>query len=55
MATGDTLRFVADRSQSGEYWCSADNGVDEAVNTSAQLDVQCKYVSAATLSLNCLL
>ena len=44
--TGDTLSVIADRNQSGEYWCSADNGLSEAINTSAYLDVQCKYYSA---------
>ena len=42
VATGDTLRFEANRNQSGEYWCSADNGLDTTVNASAKLDVQCK-------------
>jgi len=40
---GNKLSFVTDRNHSGEYWCTADNGVDEAVNASAFLEVQCKY------------
>ena len=39
---GDTLRFATDRNQSGEYWCSVDNGLNATVNASANLDVQCK-------------
>ena len=38
-----TLSFKAKREKSGTYWCSADNGLDITVNTSASLDVQCKY------------
>ena len=40
---GDTLSFETNRTQSGEYWCSAENGVKAVVNASANLDVQCKY------------
>lgn len=40
---GDTLSFEAFRNQSGEYWCLAENGLNDPVNTSAYLDVQCKY------------
>ena len=43
MAEGDTLSFKTNRTQSGKYWCSAENGVKSAVNASANLDVQCKY------------
>ena len=43
MTEGDTLSFRPNRSQSGKYWCSAENGVKSAVNASANLDVQCKY------------
>ena len=43
MAEGDTLSFRPNRTQSGKYWCSAENGVKSAVNASANLDVQCKY------------
>lgn len=42
---GDTLSFEAFRNQSGEYWCLAENGLNETVNASAYLDVQCKYTS----------
>ena len=37
----ETLSFEAKRSHSGEYWCSASNGLGEAANASADLDVQC--------------
>ena len=40
---GDTLSFVTDRNQSGEYWCLANNGLNSTVNASANLDVQCEY------------
>ena len=44
VGTGDTLSFEAFRNQSGEYWCSADNGLDKTVNASASLVVECKYI-----------
>ena len=40
---GDTLILKAERNHSGKYWCSADNGLETTVNTSASLDVQCEY------------
>lgn len=40
--TGSALSFKTSRNQSGEYWCSANNGL-KTVNTSVNLDVQCKY------------
>nr|XP_058952493.1 uncharacterized protein LOC131779909 isoform X2 [Pocillopora verrucosa] len=40
MAEGDALSFKTNRTQSGKYWCSAENGVKSAVNASANLDVQ---------------
>lgn len=40
---GDTLKFKADRSNAGKYWCSAENGLGISDNSSAYLDVQCKY------------
>ena len=43
LAEGDTLSLKTNRTQSGKYWCSAQNGVKSAVNASANLDVQCKY------------
>lgn len=43
LATGNTLSFKASRSQSGQYWCSAENGIQEFINSSAFLDVKCKY------------
>lgn len=43
VGTGETLNLEAKRSQSGKYWCSANNGLDSTVNASANLDVQCTY------------
>ena len=43
LTEGETLSFEANRNQSGEYWCSAENGLSVTVNASAHLDVQCKY------------
>jgi len=40
---GETLNITVNRNDSGKYWCAADNGLREAVNASAYLDVQCKY------------
>ena len=45
VAHGDALRFSANRSDSGKYWCLAENGLGVAINTSASLDVQCKLGS----------
>jgi len=46
---GEILSLGAQRNQSGEYWCSVDNGLSEAVNASADLDVQCKYDNVVAL------
>ena len=43
VANGDTLSFKANRNHSGEYWCLAENGLKDTVNTSAYLDVHCKF------------
>ena len=44
VAQGDTMSFDAGRSQSGKYWCLAENGLEKGqINASAYLDVQCKY------------
>ena len=43
MGEGETLQFESNRTQSGKYWCSAENGLTSALNASAKLDVQCKY------------
>ena len=43
MAHGETLTFKTNRTQSGKYWCSAENGLNSTVNASASLDVLCKY------------
>ena len=42
VGTGNTLSLKTSRNQSGEYWCSAENAL-KTVNTSVNLDVQCKY------------
>ena len=42
VGTGNTLSLKTSRNQSGEYWCSAENEL-KTVNTSINLDVQCKY------------
>lgn len=42
VATGETLSFKANRTNSGKYWCLADNGFDTIVNASTYLNVQCK-------------
>ena len=42
VASGKTFKFVANRTQSGQYWCSAENGLNVRINASAELDVQCK-------------
>ena len=42
VASGGTFKFVANRTQSGQYWCSVENGLNVTVNASAQLDVQCE-------------
>ena len=43
VASGDKLCLESHRNQSGEYLCSAENGVGLAISASAYLDVQCKY------------
>lgn len=43
LTSGDTLSFETNRTFSGEYWCLAENGLQPTVNTSAHIDVQCKY------------
>ena len=47
--SGETLSFEANRSDSGQYWCLADNGLSSAVNASVNLDVQCKYTFTENL------
>ena len=43
VAQGDSWSFIAKRNHSGKYWCSATNGLDKTTNSSAYLNVQCKY------------
>ena len=43
MGSGETLTFKANREHDGKYWCSVSNRISEAINTSANLDVRCKY------------
>lgn len=42
----EILSIKAKRSDSGKYWCTAENGLDANANTSAYLDVQCKLIIA---------
>ena len=42
VGSGAIISFSADRNDSGQYWCTADNGLDLTVNASANLEVQCK-------------
>ena len=44
IGSGETLSLNVQRNVTGKYWCSADNGVGEAVNASADIDVQCEYM-----------
>lgn len=46
VAKGETLSFEANRNQSGNYWCSVENGLGITVNASAHLNVQCKWCIA---------
>ena len=41
VGTANNLTFAASRSDSGKYWCSANNSLGD-VKQSADLDVQCK-------------
>ena len=43
VAKGETLSFKTSRNDSGEYRCLAENGLGEVINTTAYLDVQCKF------------
>ena len=43
LGSGETLSLEARRDQFGKYWCSVNNGLSEAVNASAYLDIQCEY------------
>ena len=49
---GDPLGFDTKRNDSGEYWCSAENGLDVYINTSVYLDVQCKWKIFSTAQSN---
>lgn len=55
---GDTLSFETSRNQSGKYLCSAENGLNSTVNSTANLDVQCMYLltilkNISTLKYSC--
>ena len=50
VATGQTLSFKANRTNTGKYSCVADNGFKTAVNTSAYLNVLCKSENNITLN-----
>ena len=41
--SGEVLSFETNRNQSGEYVCSAGNGLNVNANASAFLDVLCEY------------
>ena len=43
VVSGDTLSFETNRTLSGKYWCTAENGLKPAVNANANINVQCKY------------
>ena len=43
LAEGNSLSLETNRNNSGNYWCLAKNGVGETINTTAYLDVQCKF------------
>ena len=44
IGSGETLSLNVQRNVAGKYWCSAENGVGEAVNASADIDVNCEYM-----------
>ena len=43
VAEGHTLSFETSWNDSGEYWCLATNGLGDTINTTVNLDVQCKF------------
>ena len=43
VGTEDTLSFDATRNDSGEYQCSAGNGISD-ITTTVNLDVQCEFI-----------
>ena len=46
MGNEEILSIKAKRSDSGKYWCTAENGLDVTANAGAYLDVQCKLFIA---------
>jgi len=54
---GDTLSFEANRTQSGYYWCSAQNTFNTTANASGYLEVHCKWIPVSrwmvSLNVNC--
>lgn len=46
---GETLKLEGKRNQTGEYWCTTENGLTSTANASAYLDVQCEFSVFATL------
>ena len=42
VGSGAIISFSTNRIGSGQYWCTADNGLNLTVNASANLEVQCK-------------
>ena len=51
MTTGAKLSFEAFRNNSGQYWCSADNGLNSTANASAYLNVQCEYLESLRVNI----
>ena len=48
VAEGHTLSFETSRNDSGKYWCLATNRLGESINTTVNLDVQCKFGKETT-------
>ena len=42
LASGENLTFTANRNHSGQYLCSAENGLGVTITAGADLEVQCK-------------
>ena len=49
----DVLSLNAKRNNSGKYWCFAENEVGLTANSSAYLNVQCKYLCSCVLLIAC--
>ena len=42
VASGENLTLTTNRNHSGQYLCSAENGLGDSISASFDLDVQCK-------------